>query len=262
MGLLLMHKRKLRLWNDMFSLSGVEAHDPPKGGVRGEIEVFSKASRYRLFRMLHQLEFSRVTFVTLTYPAPYPEESRKYKAHLKEFRRRFEEKWGKVRAVWRLEFQERGAPHFHIMFLDCPFVDVHDLCWMWKCVVHSWDMAHEIIGVDVKLITDARKEALVASYLSKYIAKVDERKAGHAKRGVGRWWGRWNVVDVEPLEFEITDREAERITSFALRCRVGNQDWTPVDPTICTVFGYSLGSGEFGRLICRYKDFVRGTDGG
>ena len=166
-----------------------------------------------------------------------------------------------IQAVWRLEFQSRGAPHFHIMLLDCPFVPISDLLWMWKCTCHTYDMAHELLGVDLKLITDNGQQKLIATYLAKYIAKVDERKVKDAKQKCGRWWGKWNVIDPTPMEFEISDREAERIVTFLLDARVGGQDWQPLDATLCTVFGSSMGGGSFGEFICRYKDIIGGSSG-
>jgi hypothetical protein len=255
MGLLLTHKRKLTLWNDMLSVSGIGGGGESGGGKRGEIQVFSKASRYRLFRLLHQLTFERVTFITLTYPREFPTAKEVYKGHLKEYRRRFEIEHGRRQAVWRLEFQARGAPHFHIMYLDLPFVPVKDLCWMWKCVIHSWDMAAEINGVDLKLITDSKEEALIASYLSKYIAKVDETEEKNDARKCGRHWGKWNINEPDRMEFEVSDWQAERIVTFALGCRLGNQNWQPIDRTLCSVFGSSLGSSEFSQFIRGYQDF-------
>jgi hypothetical protein len=258
MGLLLAHKRKLKVWGDMLSVSLIGDSEKVGGGKRGEISVFSADSRFRLFRTLHQLEFKRVTFMTLTYPGEFPTDKRIYKGHLKEFRRRFEKAYGKISAVWRLEFQERGAPHFHIMFLDCPFVGVKDLCWMWKCVTHTWDMAHELLGVDVKLVTDRSEKRLIAKYLGKYIAKVDERKVKNDTRDVGRYWGKWNIVDPQPVEYEIGDWEAGRIVGVILGSDLASTTWRPVDPTMCTVFGDCMGGGEFGQFVRGYKDHILG----
>lgn len=256
MGLLLTHKRKLRIWGDMLSVSCPHESEPSGGGQRGDIEVFSAASRYRLFRQLHQIKFGTVTFITLTYPVNFPTEPIVYKGHLKEWRRRFEPAYGKVPAIWRLEFQKRGAPHFHIMYLDMEFIPAADLCWLWKCVVHSWDMAHELLGVDVKLITDSKEQALIASYLGKYIAKVDERSQADESRHVGRWWGRWNIIDPAPMEYEVSDREAVQIVNFVLAARRGGQKWEPIDHSLCSVFGSSMGGGEFGALVRGYADYL------
>jgi len=248
------------VWNDMLSVSGISEGDRLGGGDRGEIKIFSGASRYRLFRELHQLRFETVTFLTLTYPAIFPTDVRKAKANLKEFRRRFENVYGKIQAVWRLEFQERGAPHFHIMYLDCPFLDLPELLYTWKSIVHSWDMAHELLGVDIKLIVNNKEQKLIASYLGKYIAKVDERTQKDARKNVGRWWGKWNIEDPQPYECIITDRQAERIVDFVLAARMGSQEWQPIDPSLCTVFGSSMGGSKFGEFVRGYQNYLGGGD--
>ena len=255
-SLILSHKRKLTLYPDLFTVSCISESEQVGGGKRGKIKIFSRASRKRLFEELHKLIFETVTFITLTYPEDFPVTSKIYKAHLKEFRRRIEVKWGKISAFWRLEFQKRGAPHYHIMFFDCPPFDHFEISWVWKCVTHTWDMAHELLGANVRLITDGRQERLIAFYVGKYIAKVDERTENSYDEHTGRWWGRWNIEDEKPMEFTLPDWQAKRAVTFALDCRMGGTGWEPVDRTICTVFGGSLGSSEFSQLIRGYLDYV------
>ena len=242
----------------MFSVSLLGEGEHKGGGKRGDIQVFSVGSRYRLFRLLHQLTFTKVTFMTLTYPEEFPTNPRVYKTHLKEFHRKFEIKTPGVSGVWRLEFQERGAPHFHIMFLDWQPGDDGEVAWMWKSTCHTWDMAHELLGVNVRIITDNRQQALIAFYLAKYIAKIDEREVKYDARKPGRWWGKWNIVEPEPTVREISDREAERLVSVALDARVGHQNWRPFDSSLCTVFGNSMGSGLFGEFARGYEAILRG----
>jgi hypothetical protein len=203
------------------------------------------------------LTFEKVTFMTLTYPDEFPTSPVVYKANLKEFHRKFEIEYPDIQGVWRLEFQKRGAPHFHIMFLDWQPEDDGKVQWIWKSTCHTWDMAHELLGVDVRIITDNAQQALIAFYLAKYIAKVDEREIKEDVRKCGRWWGKWNIHEPEPIEFEVSDWEAEQLTAFALGTRVSDTHWAPLDPTLCSVFGNSMGSGLFGKLICGYSAAIR-----
>ena len=256
-SLILSHKRKLRIWGDMISVSGVSDHEPSGGGKRGDIQVFSVGSRYRLFRLLHQIVFKTVTFMTLTYPDEFPTDARVYKANLKEFHRKFEIEYPGVQSIWRLEFQERGAPHFHIMLLDWKPDDDGLVSWLWKSTCHTWDMAHELLGVNLQLITDSAQAALVAHYLAKYIAKVDTKEIKIHDRKCGRWWGKWNIIEPKPYECEISDRAAERIVGFALSASVSNSGWRPIDPTVCTIFGGSMGGGLFGEYVRGYEAFAR-----
>jgi hypothetical protein len=231
----------------MITSGGPGNMEPSGGGVRGEIQVFSAKSRYRLFQTLHKLEFKTVTFCTLTYPAEFPTDAKVYKAHLKEYRRRFELWFGKYPAVWRLEFQKRGAPHYHIMYLDAPFINIQDWCELWHDVIRSNDPAHLKNGVDVKLVTGGAESKLVASYLAKYVAKIDDRIQSCMKINPGRWWGKWNIAEEKPIEVDCRDYQAEEIIKTILDARK-QPGWEPVDYSLCSVLGETMGTGEFRKL--------------
>lgn len=254
MGLLLPHKRTLRVYPDMISVSPPSSGGQAGGGKRNEIKVFSSESRYRLIRMMHTLEFDRVTFATLTYPADFPTEAKKYKAHLKEYRRRFERLYGPLRAVWRLEFQKRGAPHYHLMYLNAPFIAVTDWCGMWSDVIKTKDENHRKIGVDVKLVASGGENRLVMSYLAKYVGKVDNATSNSRTEKPGRWWGKWNLEEQIPIEISLGSRQAESVVSYALASRRCGDTWEPTDRTVCTVFGEHMGSGSFRSNIVRFVD--------
>lgn len=259
MGLLLAHKRKISVYPDMVSISQGEDVEQKGGGRRKEIQVFSADSRFRLFRLLHRLEFDKVTFCTLTYPAVFPTEKAVYKANLKEYRRRFEDRFGRVPAVWRLEFQARGAPHYHIMYLDAPYVDIHDWCYLWSDVIHTYDMAHRLVGVDVKLVTSGKESKLVAFYLAKYVAKIDKRDPNCIKIKPGRWWGKWNITEAHPIQIELFDYQAEIITAALLEGRTG-QTWRPADYSLCSVLGETMGTNTFQKSAVKVILDVIGRD--
>jgi hypothetical protein len=209
--------------------------------------------------MLHQVDFKKIGFVTLTYPADFTKDIRKSKAQLKEYRRRFEIAYGKVRAIWRLEYQERGAPHYHIMYFDPPFVSIKDWCTMWDDVIHT--PAEERFGnsVDLKLITHRSGQKLIACYVGKYISKVDERRLKDDSTHTGRYWGRWNIVEEDPIEIPLSDREAFSLVSHALSRRPSGALWQPRDPTICTVFGDHMGCRTYSEQILLAARSIEGS---
>lgn len=243
MGLLLSHKRAIRLYRDLVTVSELPGGKQSGGGKRGEISVFSSGSRFRLFRLLHTLEFKTITFCTLTYPAEFPTDYKIYKAHLREWKRRYERKYGAVRAVWRLEFQKRGAPHFHLLLLDAKFTPALELSEMWAKIVHSCDDTHRKIGVDIKLCTKGTEAALVASYIAKYVAKIDNSKQSEQKEPVGRWWGKWNIFEEEPKEFIVLDYEAAEFVDKMTHSD-DPEAWHPANNTQCTIFGSAMGTDE------------------
>ena len=88
----------------------------PKGGKRGVVKCFSKASRLRLMRTIAKIRLDAPlpVFITLTYPFnfPSPIESKK---HMEVFEKRLFRAYPEIGIIWKLEPQERGAPHFHIL---------------------------------------------------------------------------------------------------------------------------------------------------
>lgn len=96
---------------------------------RGEISAWSAKSRARMVGRLAELDYAPMflqgafpAMVTLTYPGDWETVAPNgavVKQHLNAFFRRFERAWGaEIICVWKIEFQSRGAPHFHIMM--CP----------------------------------------------------------------------------------------------------------------------------------------------
>jgi len=251
MGLLLPHKSKITIHRDMLSVSPEVEHNPAGGGKRDEIKVFSQESRYRLFKLLHTLQFDKITFCTLTYPREFPDDVRVSKRHLKEYRRRFESLYGPIPAVWRLEFQKRGAPHYHLLYLDCPYIRVSEWSGLWADVVSSSSVNHRKSGVDVKLITGKSEAALIASYVAKYVGKVDDQATKNAPQKPGRWWGRWNIPEEVPVEVELYPDEVERLVAHMLGERKKN-GFVPSNFQMCTVFGETQGTDLFQREVIHW----------
>ena len=163
-------------------------------GARGRVVGFSRGSRSRLMQRMASLPRERLCmpwFVTLTYPAVYPDDPAVWTAHRRAFLRRLYYEYGTCAVIWRLEPQRRGAPHFHLMvFSDKPMAIPltgrpglwwGDLSQWWYDIVGSNDPWHAIHGVrDVQRV---RSWNGVMSYASKYLAKESEIKLP------GRQWG-------------------------------------------------------------------------
>jgi hypothetical protein len=91
-------------------------------------------------------------FLTLTYPDDWPERWEEWKAHLKRLFDLLRHKHPGVSAVWKLEYQKRGAPHFHLIVFGGE--GVHrwwwSVAWWWACGKVSYD--HLQAGTNVKTI--------------------------------------------------------------------------------------------------------------
>ena len=155
---------------------------------RGRITGFSRRSRSRLMRLLAQVDRShQPLFVTLTYPAEFAASSVVWKRQLCAFYKRLVRRFGEVAFIWKLEFQRRGAPHFHLLlWLPRQYslqVVRQFVSYAWFAVVKSGDIKHLRAGTRVEVLRSWRS---VLSYASKYLAKEES-----APEGVypGRFWG-------------------------------------------------------------------------
>jgi hypothetical protein len=173
------------------SMSKLQAECMPRPAQvrapRGIIVGFSAAARKRMIEMMASINRTRVRFmpimVTLTYPAVWPTEPKVWKEHLDAWLKRLERQYVGLSAIWKLEFQSRGAPHFHLLVFGTRWLSHQWCARAWYEVVDSGDERHLEAGVEVKRVRSWRG---VMSYASKYLAKkTTENLPGM----VGRFWG-------------------------------------------------------------------------
>jgi hypothetical protein len=92
---------------------------------RGAVTSWTRKSRSKMVLRLASLDWSYLeqavglpAMLTVTYPAdwlPVAPDGAAVKRHLRMFRQRWESAWSEpLRGAWKLEFQDRGAPHVHI----------------------------------------------------------------------------------------------------------------------------------------------------
>lgn len=164
---------------------------PPGRGIRGCVTYFSDNSRRRLMKKLARLKATKAVFITLTYPDEFPGPRTAY-AHLRAYLERFRYHYPQASAVWRLEYQERGAPHFHILFYNLPFLDRSEWHGWWARIVDAYvDDNEPRVSIEV-----VRSRRGIMYYVSKYIAKSDVDEDGNISYFIhltyphkGRFWG-------------------------------------------------------------------------
>lgn len=112
---------KLRLFRNLVEIRDLDKPtDRTKRKVRndnnrGQQKGFSKQSRTALHRLLERINHPRhPLFVTLTYQR-YGDDWKKTKKHLANFAKFLLRQDSGLCSVWRLEFQKRGAPHYHLV---------------------------------------------------------------------------------------------------------------------------------------------------
>jgi len=196
------------IYADMAQLRRVSDDPLPRsgGGIRSSIATFSKASRSRMFRWLASVRnVGQLHFITLTYRDEEwfgddltPDD---FQRHLEAFYRRVERNYDDVGILWRKEMKRRKsgdnagrvAPHAHCIIRNMG----DDLDEIREFVRTAWS---EITGSSAKgdeTRTDvqiARSRRKMASYLSKYTAKLDDSddisNLTDSITGVITQWGR------------------------------------------------------------------------
>lgn len=157
-------------------------------------------------------------FVTLTYHNSWPESREARKKHLDALRKRMERLYGVFAGVWRLEFQRRGAPHYHLLlFLDPEQIVPYrgggrsshrrdalyklrnNVAWMWNEIVDRWDFEHLQAGTSVEEI---RSWKGVNAYAAKYMGKLETLREG--VEPPGKFWGVWRR-EMLPISYEHTE---------------------------------------------------------
>jgi len=182
--------RCLRICGDLFSLCRMrifrtgKIRESAERAKRGAITEFSDVSRKRMARDLRSRVYGwKISrFLTFSYPLEYPFDGHEFKAHWKGMLDRIQSRWPGIRVFWFLEFQKRGAPHFHA-FVDRP---MHH--WRLK---QLWLESTSGAGGHV-YITDWRKgkgKKEPWRYALKYSSKQEQKEVPSFISHVGRFWG-------------------------------------------------------------------------
>lgn len=176
--------------NLSFRWSGSRRCGLPPG--RQPITKFSEWSAGRMRRYLRSCLAEYTCMVTLTYPCGYPSDGRTVKGHLRAFMERCRRKLESRNqfpadhsAFWFLEFQGRGAPHFHIFTTFG--IPRDELAQDWFEIVGSEDDRHRRAGTRIEALQSGRGGTV--SYASKYAAKPEQKDVPDEYQNVGRFWG-------------------------------------------------------------------------
>jgi hypothetical protein len=205
----------------------------PSGGTRGAITGLSEDSARRMslyFRNTPGL----VSLLTLTYPRDFPTDGKKVKRDLDVFRKWLRREFPMLGGCWFLEFQKRGAPHFH-MFLNgyicgsylraafgkLVFDEEGKPVWLtgkelvarrWFEIVGSGDLDHLKAGIRLEKV---RKPHAAAVYAAKYSSKPEQKTVPVEYQNVGRFWG---FMNLKPA-FQVFDAPKSALHSIKRHCK-------------------------------------------
>ncbi len=190
----------------------VKAKDAPKLGKRGSIRTFSKKSQSRLRQTLAQVQrepkATLPLFVTMTYHQPPVDGGARIYSDMEALWKRLRRRHQDASAIWKLELQRRGVPHFHLIVFGVGYLSRHWLAYSWQQIVDPNDYDLYRAGTQVQR---ARSWGHVSAYLEKYIAKKDKVCLLHP---LGRYWG---VLSRESLRTCVVARPITRAEYLYLR---------------------------------------------
>lgn len=192
-----------------------------RANVRGVITGRSSKSNRRLMNFLSQIDFVdfaaldvrqnnvNSVFLTLTYPGEYSSDMLQYKNDLNKFRKRLKRAFSLNWAIWFLEFQARGAPHYHLVLTFNSVIDLsYFRSWCssnWYDCVHSGDIKHFKAGTQATALYLSRGTGTLMNYLSREVNHNSsknyqfvsyDRDTGELL-STGRTWGMWNKENID-----------------------------------------------------------------
>lgn len=223
--------------------------DPGAAGSKQEITQWSAKSRAHMTKTLLSLDYSvwdredgSLAMVTLTLPGdwkPLAPDGKTFKKLLRRWELRWRRNVGPWRCLWKLEFQKRGAPHFHaLMRVPAMVGGVTFEAWLaksWADVVgaskdvdtidadgteHSEYSRHLRAGTGVdfsgKDFSDPRR---ISMYFAGHSAKSQDGKEyqnvvppkwQRPGAGPGRFWG-FAGLETALVELEVTQQDFDRL---------------------------------------------------
>lgn len=183
-------------------------------GRRQRVTSLSPRSLSRLAILALSTRVRFQCIFTLTYGANFVLDGTKVKYHLNHFLTKLKRSYGEFEYLWFLEFQARGAPHFHILLTLPPpnKAQRSKISRMWADIVEPQNWKYESIKwadgqacyMGELLTNEAvwfinKRPAHLAKlkrpdgarrYVVKYATKLTQKIVPKAYRGVGRFWGK------------------------------------------------------------------------
>jgi hypothetical protein len=213
---------------------------------RGEITGFSAKSRNRLIKFMATISREQLRnsyMLTLTYPDFFETNFETYKAHFCAWKKRLSRRNPEIKTIWKLEFQKRGAPHFHIlMFFPQKLskdefkseIQFHKTAWFE--IVNSNDDRHFKAGTRFE---GAENFGQLSNYVSKYFGKDDYIPKNEK---IGRIWGKSagftpEIIAEIPLKSEDVQRLKDLLV-YQIEERIQKplsddfKKWLPIVPTV------------------------------
>jgi len=217
---------------------------------RGKIMSFSKKSLANLIFTINATDVEFNSMITLTYPKDFPANGASVKEDLRVYLQWVQRRY-KTEVLWFLEFQQRGAPHFHILTqvneLNPSMRVDAGMCWVRRIIEADWFMACfreynngtqmafnyqdyklEVLKIAKVNLHDtfwelAKSENGMRNYAAKYASKMYQKEVPENYLEVGKFWGKSKGVDLNP--FAVSDTCEDDIRKWLEDSGHKTQDW-------------------------------------
>jgi len=225
--------KSLKISKDLIFSYYVDNHQNTElSETRGVVSKMSHRSYREFCFLMNNISYSPPVMITLTFPAYCPSTPKIKKLLLNSFLSYLRSK-GVKNYIWIMEFQERGALHFHIT-CDFPIVSRETLIkkWATSCFQAVWDFPKEFVWIDkdknvfydvlkfknffynefekhIQYGLDFQyKEVDFRHYLMTHALKLKQKLLpSYCSGGMGRWFG-WsrglsNFLNIPKEDFDI-----------------------------------------------------------
>lgn len=148
------------------------------GGKRAAITRFSPASRRGMLKRLHTIAWDNVPtamHLVLTFP-DFPSIEDAKRCYNSFWKRLLRENGEHLWCFWKLEPQQRGAPHFHLLIGGLPVREKNSLM-AWQRKIRLWwkDIIRGVYYTGTKVafpfVDYVRQGASMQRYIAKYVSK-------------------------------------------------------------------------------------------
>lgn len=212
--------------------------------TRGKIKKMTNKSISRLIVTMQATDVKFSSMLTLTYPKLFPHNGEIVKADV-GFITQWIRKTYDLDYLWFFEFQQRGAPHLHIMLsndeISPRMRSQIALKWTERTVTSKWfehrlidcanpsEEASKVTWKMVAVHSHPKSWELIKSqdgaihYVTKYAAKAYQKDVPKQFQNVGRFWGCSNTVRPKiKFEIDVTDDE---VREFLAKNGHAAADW-------------------------------------
>lgn len=217
----------LTYWgNGCYTVKRVSKLQGKYNAKRGKIVKLSTKSLTRLILVAQTTPVKFSSMLTLTYPAQYAQDGIEIKKDLSYIIKYMTRTHMLNNYLWFLEFQTRGAPHFHILSDNGVITPEwrRDAAWAWaKRVVYVDVMANHRgmvpplseeslnriynteltkcfkVNADITAWQYLRSDEGARHYVTKYAVKQFQKVVPPLYANVGRFWGANRNVKPDPV---------------------------------------------------------------